>query len=203
MRVAILNDWMEKDPFSKYQCKIIEPKRVHLTWDELQHFETIPVPSERLQRVRDVFLFCCWTGLAYADVSKLSEEHFTQIDNSDWILLDRTKTKNQSSIPLFPKAKAIIEKYKNQDSKSLLPVISSQNMNKYLKEIAALAGIKKKITVHVGRHTFASTITLNRGVDITTVSSMLGHKMIRTTQIYAKVNLKKIANDVSGLMNGD
>ncbi|MCU7551800.1 site-specific integrase [Chitinophagaceae bacterium LB-8] len=195
IRIAMLNEWMEKDPFAKYQCKLIEPKRVHLTNEELQHLELLPLPSERLIKVKDIFVFACYTGLAYADVSKLSKEHIQWINKRNWIILDRTKTKNQSTIPLLPKAEEILKKYGGEKGKELLPVISSQNLNKYLKEIAGMAGFKKRLSFHAARHTFAS-LALNNGVDITTVSAMLGHKMLKTTQIYARVNLNKIANDV-------
>lgn len=200
IRVAMLNEWLTKDPFAHYQSKILEPKRVHLTKEELQTLEQLPLPSDRLNRVRDVFIFSCYTGLAYADVSKLNTQHLQRINGMNWILLDRTKTKNQSVIPLLPQAQKILSRYKDHAGKSLLPVISSQNINKYLKEVAALAGINKTLSYHAARHTFASTVTLNNGVDIATVSAMLGHKMLKTTQIYARVNLQKIANDVQDLM---
>jgi len=199
IRVAMQNEWLTKDPFVHYQSKIVEPKRVHLTKEELQTLEQLPLPSDRLNRVRDVFVFSCYTGLAYADVSKLSAQHLQRINGMDWIILDRTKTKNQSIIPLLPKAQEMLQKYRSYSGKGLLPVISSQNLNKYLKEVAVLAGINKALSYHAARHTFASTVTLNSGVDIVTVSAMLGHKMLKTTQIYARVNLNKISNDMEKL----
>ncbi|HEX2533338.1 MAG TPA: site-specific integrase [Chitinophagaceae bacterium] len=201
LRVALQNEWMKKDPFAHYQCKIVEPKRVHLTTEELIKVEQLYIPGDRLQRVRDVFVFCCYTGLAYADVRKLTQEHIQQINSMDWIILDRTKTKNQSVIPILPKAREVLNKYPPQAQGRLLPVISSQNMNKYLKELAGLSGINKRFSFHAARHTFATTVTLNAGVDITTVSAMLGHKMLKTTQIYARVNMEKIARDVGGILN--
>lgn len=199
IRVAMLNEWISKDPFANYKCKIIEPKRVFLTKEELKRLEGLSLPSERLSNVRDVFVFSCYTGLAYADVSKLRPHHIQTINSRNWIILDRTKTKNQSVIPLFPKAQEVLERYGGKLTGRLLPVISSQNMNKYLKELATLAGIKKWLSFHAARHTFASTVTLNNGVDITTVSAMLGHKMLKTTQIYARINMEKIATDVQNL----
>ncbi len=202
IKIALQNEWLVKDPFEQYRCKVIEPKRTFLTPEELVRLEGCPLPSDRLQRVRDVFVFSCYTGLAYADVSKLSSFHIQQINGQEWIILDRTKTKNQSTIPLLPKAKEILIRYhREENSKKLLPVISSQNLNKYLKELALEAGINKPFSFHAARHTFASTVTLNNGVDITSVSAMLGHKMIKTTQIYAKVNMNKIANDVQKLIS--
>ncbi len=200
IKVALHNEWINKDPFTNYQCKIIEPKRVHLTKEELQKIESILLLSERLKKVRDVFVFSCYTGLSYADVINLNAFHFQFINNQDWIIIDRTKTKNQAVIPLLPKAKGILDKYNDPNKVTLLPKISSQNMNKYLKEIARTAGIHKHLSFHAARHTFASTVTLNAGVDIVSVSAMLGHKMLKTTQIYARVNLEKIAADVKRLM---
>jgi site-specific recombinase XerD len=200
VKVAIMNEWLDKDPFVNYQCKIVEPKRVFLSQEELTKLEGISLPNERLSRVRDLFVFSCYTGLAYADVQKLAIEHIHHMNGRDWIILDRTKTKNQSTIPLLPKAKEILTRYSSE--KHLLPVISSQNLNKYLKEVADYAGINKQLSFHAARHTFATTVTLNNGVDITTVSAMLGHRMLKTTQIYARVNLNKIANDVDKLYKG-
>jgi site-specific recombinase XerD len=200
LKVAMLNEWISKDPFAKYKCKIIEPKRVFLTKEELLRMEQLALPSERLSNVRDVFVFSCYTGLAYADVSKLNVLHIQHINSKDWIILDRTKTKNQSIIPLLPKAQEILKYHSSRLQEKLLPIISSQNVNKYLKEITELAGIKKRLSFHAARHTFASTVTLNNGVDITTVSAMLGHKMMKTTQIYARINMQKIAADVQDLM---
>ena len=192
IKLAHLNEWIKKDPFVHYRCKIEEPKRVHLTVDELAHLESIQLPSERLERTRNVFVFSCYTGLAYADASKLAWHHIQEIEGTRWIMLDRTKTKNQSSVPLLSQEQAILDQYAGQGNDRLLPLISSQNMNKYLKEVAALAGIRKRLTFHAARHTFATTVTLNQGVDIVSVSAMLGHRMLKTTQIYAKVNMQKI-----------
>jgi site-specific recombinase XerD len=174
-----------------------------LTVEELKQIQEVILNCDRLRRVRDVFVFSCYTGLAYADVSKLTKMHFQHINGQDWIILDRTKTKNQSTIPLLPQAKIILDRYKNPASLKVLPVISSQNMNRYLKEVAVEVGINKRLSFHTGRHTFASTVTLNEGVDITTVSAMLGHRMLKTTQIYARVNMQKIAKDVKGLIDSD
>ena len=199
--VALSNEWISRNPFAKYSCKITEPKRVFLTWEELKVLEGLTLPNERLSRVRDIFIFSCYTGLAYSDVSKLNKVHISQRDGKDWIILDRTKTKNQSIIPIFPKAREILDKYASIKPNQLLPVISSQNLNKYIKEIAQIANINKRLSFHAARHTFASSVTLNKGVDITTVSAMLGHKMLKTTQIYAKVNTVKIAKDVDQFFN--
>lgn len=200
IRMALLHEWMKKDPFLHYKCKLVEPKRVFLSKEELASLERLVLPSERLLQVRDVFVFACYTGLSYVDVSKLGKEHLQQINGQWWIIIDRTKTKNQSTIPLLPKAQQLLEHYQTKSISQLLPLISSQNVNKYLKEVAFLAGIAKRLTFHAARHTFATTVTLNNGVDIVSVSAMLGHKMLKTTQIYARVNMQKIASDVQRLM---
>lgn len=204
IKVAVQNEWLDHDPFTGYSTAPKETDRGFLTEEELNILETVPFVGERLQRVRDLFIFCCYTGLAYADVSKLSPFHLIKGANGNtWIILSRTKSKSQATIPVLPKAMVILEKYApigNTDGKPLLPVISNQNCNKYLKEIALVAGIHKRVSFHLARHTFATTVTLNKGVDIVSVSKMLGHKNLRTTQIYAKVSMLKIANDMKGLM---
>ncbi len=154
--------------------------------------------------MRDIFVFSCYTGLAYVDVLNLTKENLvTGIDGEKWIFTKREKTSTKSNIPLLPKALKIIEKYKDDPvciySNKLLPILSNQKMNAYLKEIATLAGINKTLTFHLARHTFATTVTLTNGVPIESVSEMLGHKSIRTTQIYAKVIDKKVSEDMSTL----
>jgi len=163
---------------------------------------------ERLDRVRDVFLFCCFTGLAYADVSKLNLYHlFKGEDGHTWIKISRTKTGTQSLIPVIPQAHSILNKYMpqmiNANIELLLPIISNQNLNKYLKEIGEITGIKKRLSMHLGRHTFATTITLNKGVDIVSVSKMLGHKNLKVTQVYAKTSMLKISDDMKRFFSSD
>jgi site-specific recombinase XerD len=152
--------------------------------------------------VRDIFLFCCFTGLAYSDVKKLSKENLIiGIDGGKWVKVNRTKTDTRSSIPVLPMAQAILDKYANHPKcmadGTLLPVSSNQKMNDYLKEIAAVCGIDKNITFHIARHSFATTVTLQNDVPIESVSKMLGHKSIKTTQHYAKVLDKKVSSDMA------
>lgn len=154
--------------------------------------------------VKDTFLFCCYTGLAYVDVAKLTPDNISAgIDGERWLFVDRTKTGSSSNVPLLPPALAIIERYQNhpetENKGLLLPVISNQKLNAYLKEIADICGINKHLTFHIARHTFATTVTLTNGVPIESVSSMLGHKNLRTTQIYAKVVKKKVSEDMQKL----
>jgi site-specific recombinase XerD len=204
IKVCLNNGWLDKDPFLNYSTKMDETDRGYLTSQELESIEKVVLPNQRLELTRDIFVFCCYTGLSYADVSKLSPSHLERDSNGiDWIKLTRTKTKSKSVIPILPKAQAILNKYRDvsKPNAKLLPVISNQNLNKYLKEIAELTGISKRVSMHLARHTFATTVTLERGVDITTVSRMLGHKKLSTTQIYSKVTELKIALDMQKLMD--
>lgn len=158
--------------------------------------------SERLDRVRDVFLFSCFTGLAYIDVKNLKTADITNsFDGNLWIFKNRQKSNIQSRIPLLEIPKAIIRKYADCEEKkqNLLPVPSNQKVNEYLKEIATVCGIAKKLTFHIARHTFATTVTLAKGVSIETVSKMLGHTNITTTQLYARITDSKISNDMKSL----
>ena len=151
-----------------------------------------------------MFIFSCFTGLAYSDVKKLSNSDITiGIDGEKWIRTKRTKTKTLSSIPILPVAEEILDRYKNhpevKNSDFILPVLSNQKSNAFLKEIALMCDIKKPLTTHVARHTFATTITLTNGVPIESVSKMLGHKDLRTTQHYAKIVDRKISEDMQNL----
>ncbi len=200
IHLAVANDWLMKDPFMAFKGKQQEVKRGYLTEEELKTLESKILHIQRLDRVRDVFVFCCYTGLAYSDVQKLTANHIVpKIDREKWIQIDRTKTGSTSEIPLFPKPLEIIEKYKNDPECSasgrLLPVNSNQKFNAYLKEIADLCGITKVLTTHLARHTFATTVTLTNGISIESVSKMLGHKKLQTTQVYAKITDKKVGDD--------
>ncbi|NBT08791.1 MAG: site-specific integrase [Chitinophagia bacterium] len=205
--VSIQNEWLPKDPFPNYRITPKETERGFLSLEEVELISKV-VLIERLDKVRDVFLFCCFTGLSYADVSKLNPYHlFTGEDGHTWIKISRTKTGTQSLIPVIPQALFILDKYKpvmnNANSELLLPIISNQNLNKYLKEIGEITGIKKRLSMHLGRHTFATTITLNKGVDIVSVSKMLGHKNLKVTQVYAKTSMLKISDDMKRFFRSD
>jgi site-specific recombinase XerD len=181
-----------------------EVKKGYLTKDELKTLYNKEIAVERLQHVRDIFLFCCYTGLAYADVKKLTPDNISKgLDGEYWIFVDRTKTGSTSNVPLLPIAVEMIEKYQThpivENSGHVLPVLSNQKMNAYLKELATICGINKNITFHMARHTFATTVTLSNGVSIETVGSMLGHKNLKTTQIYAKVVQEKVSQDMKKL----
>ena len=201
MRLSLGNSWIDKDPFINYKFQLREVEREFLSQAEIQAITDKSFASTRLDQVRDIFLFCCFTGLAYADVKKLSKCHLvTGIDGGKWIKINRTKTDTRSSIPILPIPQSILDKYSNYPKcvadNLLLPVYSNQKMNEYLKEIATVCEINKTITFHIARHSFATTITLTNNVPIESVSKMLGHKSIRTTQHYAKVIDKKVSDDM-------
>lgn len=157
--------------------------------------------SERLEQVRDVFIFSCFCGLAYIDVANLKQDNIRKsFDGKLWIITKRQKTNTSVNVPLLDIAKMILDKYRDKlPNGKILPIISNQKLNAYLKEIADVCGIKKNLTFHLARHTFATTTTLAKGVPIETVSKMLGHTNIETTQIYARITNSKIGNDMQGL----
>lgn len=157
-----------------------------------------------MQQVRDIFIFCCFTGLSYADVKKLRRSEIALgIDGGKWIFTKRQKTDTSSHIPILPNALDILSRYKDnpecENRDLVLPVLSNQKMNAYLKEIADVCSIDKHLTFHLARHTFATTITLSNGVPIETVSKILGHTALKTTQHYAKVLDIKISQDMGKL----
>jgi len=201
---CIRNGWLQKDPFVGFKMTKREVERVALTESELDSIMSKEFATERLNLVKDIFIFCCFTGLAYADVKKLKRNEIgIGIDGGKWIFTSRQKTEAPSRIPLLPLTLTLLEKYKDhpqcKQGEKLLPVLSNQKMNSYLKEIADACEINKDITFHIARHTFATTVTLGNGVPIETVSKMLGHKNLRTTQHYAKILDKKVSHDMAVL----
>ena len=202
VRQCVANDWLDKDPFMSYKIKIRETHRAYLSEEELQTLTNKEFSIARLDQVKDIFLFSCFTGLAYADVMKLSPSDIAiGIDGEKWVFTTRTKTDTASRIPLLPMAQEIITKYSNHpksvSAKKLLPTLSNQRLNSYLKEISDACGFTKELTFHCARHTFATTVTLTNGVPIESVSKMLGHKNLRTTQQYAKILDIKVSTDMS------
>lgn len=157
--------------------------------------------NTRLEQVRDIFIFCCFTGLAYIDVQQLRNDHLgIGIDGNKWIFKNRQKTDTRSKIPLLPIAEELVQKYSDHpkcvNEDRVLPVLSNQKMNSYLKEIGDVCGIQKEITFHMARHSFATSVTLTNGVPIESVSKMLGHRSLRTTQHYAKILDRKVSDDM-------
>jgi len=201
IHICIANGWLDKNPFVNYKSKIKEVERVYLNEEEIQVITNKSFVSERLKQVRDIFLFSCFTGLAYADIKKLDRNQIViGIDGEKWINTRRQKTDTRSNIPLLPVALELLNKYSNHpqclNENKLLPVLSNQKMNSYLKEIADCCGINKELTFHIARHTFATTVTLTNGVSIESVSKMLGHKNLRTTQHYSKILDQKVSADM-------
>lgn len=204
MNMSVANDWLAKNPFNNFSCSYRKVQREILSKEELELLHKKDLTIERLAEVRDVFLFCCYTGYAFVDVEKLTPDHLvTGIDGNKWIYTNRKKTGTQSNVPLLPQAKQILDKYAGhpycEAKGKLLPVKSNQKMNAYLKEIADICGITKKLTMHIARHTFATTVTLSNGVPIETVSRLLGHTKLATTQIYAQVLEHKVSEDMGAL----
>jgi site-specific recombinase XerD len=199
--MCIDNGWLDKDPFIKYKPKIKVVARDYLTKEELETMATKSYSSSRIEQVKDIFIFCCYTGLAYIDVKQLKRSEIIKgIDGQQWIYTTRQKTNTASRIPLLTQALQIIQKYEHHpecaDLNKVLPVLSNQKMNSYLKEIADVCGINKELTFHIARHTFATSVTLANGVSIESVSKMLGHKNMRTTQHYAKILDSKVSEDM-------
>ncbi|MGO4819720.1 site-specific integrase [Flavobacterium sp. W22_SRS_FP1] len=213
---CLANGWLNKDPFVNYKAKVKEVVREFLSEAEIEQMINKKFVSERLELVRDIFVFSCFTGLAYIDVKQLTLDNIALgIDGDKWIFKNRQKTDTASKIPLLPMAQEIIDKYVDhpvcKNEKRLLPILTNQKMNAYLKEIADVCEIKKELTFHIARHTFATTVTLSNGVPLETVSKMLGHTSLKTTQHYAKILDKKISEDMmilkskfksSGLISG-
>jgi site-specific recombinase XerD len=195
--------WLKSDPFAGYSLNRKEVEKPYLTEDELDRVISKDL-STRLGNVRDIFIFCCYTGLAYIDAKQLKRSELVKgFDGEQWIIKNRQKTESASRIPLLPAALQILAKYADdrqcQIKDVVLPVLTNQKMNEYLKEIAERCGIEKLLTFHVARHTFATTVTLSNGVPMETVSKMLGHKNLRQTQHYAKIVDAKIGYDMKQL----
>lgn len=204
VNICLKNGWLSRNPFIGYKMTKREIERPFLTQEELTAISLKTFLAPRINQVRDIFLFSCFTGLAYADVKKLSRSEIsTGIDGEKWIFTHRQKTESATRLPLLPPAQEILDRYKDHpqciNEGRLLPVLSNQKMNGYLKEIADMCGITKKMTTHTARHTFATTVTLTNGVPIETVSKMLGHRNLKTTQHYAKILDLKVSEDMKSL----
>ena len=191
------------DPFMNHRFHLEPVNRGFLTDEEILLIANKEIGIPRLELVRDIFIFSCFTGLAYIDVSNLTPDHIVTLGDKQWIMTQRQKTSVETNILLLDIPKAIIDKYCDNPAypkreNKLFPILSNQKMNAYLKEIADLCGIKKNLTFHLARHTFA-TMSLSKGVPMESVSKMLGHTNIKTTQIYARITNKKIEHDMEEL----
>lgn len=207
IRIALANEWMTKDPFANIKFHLDEVEPDFLEDHEIKMIMEKPIKIERLAIVRDTFIFCCYTGLAFSDVKGLKQEHLVK-DNTGalWIRKKREKTNNMCNIPLLDIPKQILEKYKGYydgissiNSDKLLPVLTNQKMNAYLKEIADICGIQKDLTTHTGRHSYATSICLANGVTMENVAKMLGHSDTKMTRHYAKVLDKSIMRDMANV----
>lgn len=199
---AFKNGWITSDPFSGFYIKVTYRDRRFLTERELQAVMDVKVPNYKTAIVRDIFVFCCFTGLAYADVDKLTHNDIHTDERGDmWIIDNRAKTGTQFRVKLLPIAKQLVEQYKRLElpDDKVFPTKDSDSMNMSLRHVARHAGLRFNPTMHLARHTFATTVTLSQGVPLETVSKMLGHKHITTTQIYAKITNDKIGQDMSEL----
>ncbi|PSL42796.1 site-specific recombinase XerD [Chitinophaga niastensis] len=204
LKLAVQRKWLTHNPLADFVCTYINPERDILSMDELSTLYQKEFTIPRLQETKDAYLFMALTGYAYKDALMLSSDNVAKFfDGEDWIVKNREKTWCRENVPLLPIAKEILQKYKNHPycvaNNVLLPINSNQRFNGYLKEVADLCGINKNLTTHTARHTFATTVTLANGVPLETVSAMLGHKSIRTTQIYAKIVASKVSVDMKTL----
>lgn len=203
IQVAIAHGWLSFDPFALYKKKQYVKEVVFLDSRELRTIESY-LFSERLNSVKALFLFSCYTGLAYHELAKLSAEHIkTDEQGNQWIEMTRQKTKRPFSVLLLPKALAILQSYGYVNmTDTLLPVISNQKLNAYLKELAFEAGIQKHLTHHVARKTFASTVLLNNDVPVEVATFLLGHSKVSTTEeYYAKVQREKVVLHLRKIAN--
>ncbi len=205
INIALKNDWIVKDPFLRFERHMIHKDRQCLELEELETIKALNFDIHGQEIVRDTFVFSCYTGLAFADVCNLSSEHLvTDIEGEKWIEMVRQKTANFSGkkfyVLLLPEAIELIKKYRGHPMASytgtVFPIYSNQATNRYLKVISKMANLNFALTYHIARHTFATTVTLENGVPMESVSKMLGHSSIRTTQIYSKVKKKKVSTDM-------
>lgn len=206
IRIALINDWLQKDPFASVKFRQDEVHVEFLTMYELNNLIEKSMPCKRLEQIRDIFVFCCFTGLAFVDVKGLQSEHIINGNNGEmWIRKPRVKTNNMCNIPLLKIPKMLLEKYAKDKGcelrGQLLPVPTNQKMNAYLKEVADLCGISKILTTHCARHTFATSVTLANKVTMENVAKMLGHSSTRMTQHYAKVLDQSILEDMMNVDN--
>jgi integrase len=200
IKVSVAENYLDKDPFALYKTKTVRKEVVFLSSEELELLEQSKFSQPRLNFVKDLFIFCCYTGLPYRELMDLKESNIiTGFDGNLWIKMKRKKTSKELSVPLLPKAEALYERYKNGGS-HLFARISNQKYNSYLKEIGEIVGIEKKLTTHMARRTFASTVLLYNDVPMEIVSELLGHSSMKITQeSYGKVVQKKISLEMEKL----
>jgi len=198
--LALNSDYIEKNPFRKFKIKYNKVKQEFLLWDDLKKIENLKIKIQRLDLVKDLFVFACYTALEFIDIEELNESHYQiESDGSKWIIKERSKTGITCYIPIFPETKLILEKYKDDPRKKdgqLLPVLSNQKLNAYLKEIADLAGINIEITTLTARRTFASVVGFKKGLTAESIRMVMGHSDLTMTSLYSQPDKTKIINDL-------
>ena len=203
VKYALSEDYLAKDPFIMYKPKTVKKKILFLSPDELKKLEQTYFEINRIQQIKDMFVFCCYTGLGFSEMSNLKKSNIvTEFDGNLWIHVIRNKTNGFYKVPLLPKAKEIMEVYVNEESNYVFPRMSNPKFNAYLKEIANVVGIEFNLTHHIARKTFATTVLLYNNVPIEIVSKLLGHSKIQTTQdSYGEVIQKRISDEMERLKN--
>ena len=203
IRRAISQDSLKRDPFVGYVPEKPLKQRRHLTMEEFQKLLNTPIAEKHLEYTRDMFLFGCFTGLAYADMKNLSEKHLRKDRNGTlWIRIERQKTKSECNIRLLNTAIQIMDKYRHERTDDrVFQMKTLKSIDENLKTIALKCGIESRLTYHMGRHTYATQVCLSQGVPIETLSKMMGHRSIQTTQIYAKITNQKVNEDMKILSN--
>ncbi|MFK5878490.1 MAG: site-specific integrase [Flavobacteriaceae bacterium] len=198
VKIAVAEGYLDKDPFMLYKSRKVIREIVFLSTEELMRFESYEFTQPRLKLVKDLFIFSCYTGLAYAEIKVFSKKHIVKgFDGMMWIEMIREKTQKEVSIPILSIAQELIDKYIQIDEELIFIVLSNQRYNSYLKEIASVLGIEKNLTTHTARKTFASTVLLYNDVPIEIVSKLLGHSSIAITEAsYGKVIKKKVSDEV-------
>ena len=203
IKIAVSEGYLVRDPFMLHKSKSVRTQVVFLSPEELQQFEEYEFSQPRLRFVQDLFIFSCYTGLPYNELMHLEHKHIVKgFDGNLWIQMKREKTSKELSIPLLPKAEVILNKYDGDIF--VFPRISNQRYNSYLKEIAAIVGIEKRMTTHMARRTFATTVLLYNDVPMEVVSKLLGHSNMKITQdSYGKIVQKKISDEMEKLRGSD
>lgn len=203
LKYAISEGYLEKDPFIMHTTKVVKKNIIFLTHEELLQLENHQFKTNRIQIIKELFLFCCYTGLAFKEMSLLKKSDIiTGFDNNLWIVVKRNKTNRDYKVPLLPRAQKVLQIYNDDTSELVFPKISNQKFNEYLKEIAEIIGISKNLTHHIARKTFASTVLLYNDIPMEIVSELLGHSKLSTTQEhYAKVVNSKLSQHIIDLAN--
>jgi integrase/recombinase XerD len=198
IKQAISEGYLDRDPFILHKSKKVRKTVIFLTTEELKALEEAILHQKRLSFIQDLFIFCCYTGLAFNEMANLEKKHIQKgFDDINWIQMKREKTQRQISIPILPKAQELINKY-SSDSIHIFPPISNQKFNSYMKEISVILGIEKRLTHHTARKTFASTVLLYNDVPMEIVSELLGHSnMLITQESYGKIVQSKVSEQMS------